>query len=430
MLHATAPEAPVPRASEPRGPIAPTIVALVVFILALGIRVGILFEDHTEGDELLYTALVQQLEDGNGYTLEGHPILNQPWVSREQYDRPLFHHPPGGIALFWALHHLFGRHGLGLAQLVSFSVFYWSMLALARRVLEQWGTVVSIAVAGLAGFTPIVAHVHTHYWLDGPQVAFATAGAALYLAAVRRGGWSWAIAAGAMLAWACATKMNAVLVLPAVVALGWSVDPQAFAQRLVRPTAVCVGFVTATLAAWAWVQWSSFGEVFPSWAGKPAADLVEMNPFVRFVTTVRGPWAYLRLLPQAMATLVPALLAFPLMWGDRRSRRIAVVLSAWIGAIVLVHVALGYVGYSKLLRYVILVVPAVILLFALAVETALRRLRLPGGRRSWAAAALLLVAALAFTAEVALGAAYIAVHPERALIVLYPDARMMRSMAR
>jgi hypothetical protein len=104
-------------------------------------------------------------------------------------------------------------------------------------------------------------------------------------------------------------------------------------------------------------------------------------------------------------------------------------LCAWISGIVLVHVALGYVGYSKLLRYVILVVPAVILLFALAVEATLRRLRAPGGRRSWAVG-LLVLAGLAFAVEVSLGVAYIKVYPERALILLYPDARMVRSMAR
>jgi 4-amino-4-deoxy-L-arabinose transferase-like glycosyltransferase len=315
-----------------------------------------------------------------------------------------------------------------LAQLISFSVFYWSMLALGRLVLREWSTVACVALAGLAGFTPIVSHVHTHYWLDGPQVAFATAGAALYLLALRRRQLGWAVAAGAMLAWACATKMNAALVLPAVVALGWSVDPESPPGRLVAPTLVCAGIVTAVLAAWAWVEWSSFGAVFPAWAGKPAADLVQMNPFVRFVTTVRGPWTYLRLLPQAMATLVPALVALPLLWSERRSRRIASVLCVWIAGILLVHVALGYVGYSKLLRYVILVVPAAILLFALAMEAALRRLREPG-RRSWAVAFLLL-AGLAFTVEVSLGVAYIKVFPERALIVLYPDARMMRAMAR
>jgi len=63
MRRATA-EAPSPRASEPRKPIAPAIVALVVFVVALAVRVDIPFEDHTEGDELLYAALVQQLEDG------------------------------------------------------------------------------------------------------------------------------------------------------------------------------------------------------------------------------------------------------------------------------------------------------------------------------------------------------------------------------
>jgi len=249
--------------SSRRPPLAAAIVVAAVFVVALGMRMDILFEDHTEGDELLYTALVQQLEDGKGYTLQGHPILDQPWVAREQYDRPLFYHPPGGIALFWLLHHLLGPYGLGAAELLSFCVFYWGMLGLGRLVLREWTTVAAATVSGLAGFTPIVAHVHTHYWLDGPQVAFSTAGAALFLLAVRRGRLGWAALAGAMLAWACATKLNAVLVLPAVIALGWSAEPDVPPRRILAPVAVALGVVAAVLAPWMWAQLRVYGELFP-----------------------------------------------------------------------------------------------------------------------------------------------------------------------
>lgn len=399
---------------------------VAVFLVALWLRVDTVFGVHTEGDEQLYTALVQQLEAGKGYTLQGHPILREAWVVREQYDRPLFYHPPGGIALFWVLHHFFGSHGMGLAQLVSFSIFFWGMVALARQVLREWSILAAVVVSGLAAFTPIVAHVHTHYWLDGPQVALTTAGAALYLHSLRRRRWGWMVAAGALLAWACLTKLNAVLVLPAVFALGWAIDPDRSFRRLLAPAAIVAGIVAIALLPWMWVQWRVFGEIFPSWSGKPAADLIATNPYVRFVTVVRGPWTYFRLLPQATATLIPALIALVWLWKDKRSHCTEIVLCAWILGILLIHVALGYVGYSKLLRYVILVVPATILLFALAVEGAVARIRVQKSRR--VAAAFLALASVAFAVEVTLGVVYIEVYPMQALIALYPDMQMYRSM--
>jgi 4-amino-4-deoxy-L-arabinose transferase-like glycosyltransferase len=418
------------------GPSAPTspqtwILVASVFIVALVIRGNIFSIEHHEGDEQFYKALVEQLEAGRGYTLQGHPILDRAWAVGEQYDQPLFYHPPGGPGFMWAGYHLFGDAGLGVAQLVSFSIFFWSMIALGRLVLGSWTPLTATVVAGLSGFTPIVSHVHTHHWLDGPQVAFTTAGCALYLLAVRRGSLGWAVPAGLMLAWACMTKMNAGLVLPGLLALAWAVEPEPSPRRILLPMAICVGIIAAAVIPWLWVQWRAFGEVFPSWAGKPSPQLVASNAFVRFVTSVRGPWCYLRLLPQALATLVPGLLALPWLWREERARRTALALVGWIALIVLVHVGLGYLGYSKLLRYVIVVTPAAILLFALAVAEAARRLRASRGRRRWwPAGAFLAVATVAFLIEVFLGIQYIRIQPRRALMAMYPDRAMAQSMVR
>src|SRR4029078_2736266 len=60
--------------------------------------------DLFENDEIVYATLVDQLDAGKGYTLRGSDILEKPWINREQYDRALFFHPPGGIVLFWATH--------------------------------------------------------------------------------------------------------------------------------------------------------------------------------------------------------------------------------------------------------------------------------------------------------------------------------------
>jgi 4-amino-4-deoxy-L-arabinose transferase-like glycosyltransferase len=408
---------------------ATAILLVVLFLAALSIRVEVLWSVHTEGDELLYAALVEQLEAGRGYTLRGHPLLlERPSLDQQQYDRPLFYHPPGGIGLFWGLSRVFGSHGMGLAQLVSFAVFYWSAVGLGRTVLAEWNPLTAAAVAGLAGFTPIVAHVHTHWWLDGPQVAFVTAGAALLAAATRRAGGrgvTLAAAAGAMLGWACLTKMNAILVLPFVLALAWSLDPAVRAARLAGQAAVAAGVVALSLAPWLVVQWSHYGELMPSWAGKPDPHLVATNGFVWFVTAVRGPWSYVRLLPQAMCTIVVATLALPWLLRSSRTRRPTAVLVAWVASMVLVNVWLGYLGYSKLLRYAILLVPAAIVWFGLAVEAALAAFA-RGGRSRPVAAAFLVAAALALAFESLLGVAYSTVYRDYALILLYPDLEMMQ----
>src|SRR2546425_420963 len=54
-----------------------------------------------ENDEKIYIALVEQLDHKKGYTLHGHSILRESWINLQQYDHPLFFHPPGGLVFFW-----------------------------------------------------------------------------------------------------------------------------------------------------------------------------------------------------------------------------------------------------------------------------------------------------------------------------------------
>src|SRR5215468_8126826 len=125
-----------------------------IFLFGLLCRSSILMREPAEGDELVYRALVEQLEAGRGFTLQGHPILLQPDVARSQYDGPLFFHPPGGIALFWLFHRLFGAHGFAMAQLFSFSLFFWAMMLLASQVLDPFDPFGGVLVAALSAFTP------------------------------------------------------------------------------------------------------------------------------------------------------------------------------------------------------------------------------------------------------------------------------------
>src|SRR5512143_2855527 len=96
----------------------------VVLAIALVARAGIFAQPHLEGDERIYAALLEQVRAGRGYTLQGHPILAQDWMIAEQYDTPLFYHPPGGLAWFALFVVPLGEPGWDVAQLAAFAVFF------------------------------------------------------------------------------------------------------------------------------------------------------------------------------------------------------------------------------------------------------------------------------------------------------------------
>jgi hypothetical protein len=380
-------------------------IVLVIFLVALGCRAVLFFRPHREGDEMIYAALVENLDAGKGYTLRGHPLLGKPWIEVETYGRPLFFHPPGGIGLFWSLHALFGEAGFGVAQLVAFAVFFWAMLLLAAQVLGPLSGLQAVLVASLAGFTPILTHVVSRWWLDGPLLAFATLATALFLRACRRDSLAGSALAGLALGYASLIKPTALLVAPGAVALALA-RARLPLGTLVRH-ALCWGGVAAcVLAPWLLYQGSVIGNPFAVAPGRPSPRLIEINRYVHFLTVVRSPWIYVALLPRAVWTLGPSLLLLAATaWRDASVRRIGLALLGWIALVVGCHVVLGYHGYSKLLRYVILVSPATVLLFALVASAAWREARTESSPRPVRALlwALLALAVAGFVLEIAQG---------------------------
>lgn len=339
-------------------------IALGVLLLALTARLTVFRGDPRENDEQLYRALVEQLVAGKGYTLQGHSILNEPWVIRPQYDQPLFFHPPGGLILFWSFVTLFGKAGFGLAQWAMFAVFYFASLRLIRQTAGRLDDRSFGLVCLTVGFSPIMAHVSTHYWLDAPQAAWVTLAATVCVEACRRRS-SWhGVLAGIILAAACWTKLHAVLALPGIILVGWACQ-----RRIVWGPVLSMTLTAGMLSLpWPIWQWAVLGSPFPSWAGRPHPDLVAQNSYIHYLTVVRPWWIYFPLLPSVMATLPAAAGMLLVQQPKRRSRLVAISLALWICVIVGVIAGLGAIGYSKLLRYVILVTPAELCLWALALR--------------------------------------------------------------
>lgn len=336
-----------------------------ILLIALIVRLAVFRSAPRENDENIYRALVEQLSNGKGYTLQGHSILNEPWLVRAQYDQPMFFHPPGGLVVFWGIYELFGEAGFGLAQWGMFAVFYYSALRLVRQTVGRLDDQTLSLVCLTLAFSPIMAHVSTHYWLDAPQTAWITLAATLSVDACRRRS-SWhGVLAGVVLAAACWTKLHAVLALPGIILVSWSCR-----RRIVWGPVIAMTVTGGLLSLpWLFWQWKVVGSPFPSWAGRPHNELVAQNSYIHFVTVVRRWWVYFPLLLTVTTTL-PA--ATGMLFVERpagQRRLVAGSLGLWIAIIVTVIAGLGAIGYSKLLRYVILVTPAQICLWTLALRT-------------------------------------------------------------
>jgi len=378
------------------------MIVAVFFLLGLFFRLTVFIEPHAEGDELIYSALVEQLEDGNGYTLQGTPLVTYGAVDREQYDRKLFFHPPGGIALFWLSNHFIGPKGIGVVQVLSYALFFWSMVLLAR-LLGLTGR--SIAVVGaLSAFNPIMAHVATNYWLDGPLLAFSTFSAALFIRSVVRKSLVSATVAGVVLGYASLIKITAVLVIPGVLVMAWFLLEPPRQGAFIRFAACLVVPAFIVQLPWEVWQWIEFGTPFPGWAGKPSKTLIESNRYVHFLTVVRSPWIYLTLLPRISWTIAPAIVLYFVAWNNKTVRRLGFALLVWIITVLAFHVLLGFKGYSKVIRYVILVAPPAVILFSAAFFEAIERLKTvkPSFSRGLYAF-IIVVAALAILFEIAAG---------------------------
>jgi hypothetical protein len=371
-------------ATGPRPPAALRLLsaaALFYFLVGLACRWVVFGGPHLEGDEQVYRALVAQLDAGHGYnligaTFQGVTLIGNSWPA-DQYGRALFFHPPGGIALFWLLHRLAGAAGFPLAQILSYAVFYWSLLSLARRVVVPLRGPAFHAVAALAAFTPIMTHVTSRYWLDGPMLACTTLAAALLVPALERRSVRGVLLAAFVMGCASWIKTAAFAMLPGLLVLGWALVEPGSRRAAVRLGLVFAGLAVAIQLPWELWQWRVVGSAFPAWAGRPSPELVAANDYVYTLTVVRKPWIYLTLMPRGLWTLVPSLACMTVTAPGSRARRVGLALLAWIAVVLAVAIGLGLIGYSKLLRYAVLVSPATVLLFGLAAGAAWGRLRDP-----------------------------------------------------
>lgn len=372
-----------------------------IFFVGLAFRFVIFVAPHREGDELIYMTLVEQLERGRGYTLQGSAILEQGIIDPVGYDRPLFFHPPAGVALFLISSIMFGSSGFPLVQLCSYAFFFWGMLLL-YDTLKPTGTMVGrLLTALLSAFCPIMAHVTTRFWLDGPLLAVATCSMVLFLRGVKRDDLRYAVAAGLLLGFGGLIKITAFLVIPAALWLARVLPGAASRAGFVRFALALLIPAGAVHLPWELVLWQTYGSPLPGWAGKPSQNLIENNAYVYYLTKIRTPWSYVSLAPRVLWTLVPALLLTLCHGLSGAASSIRRPLLLWAGTVLIFHMVVGWFGYSIVLRYLILLVPPAILLFSQGMDELMEHFNAGGADRS--RVYLLFIAILAITLEIIQG---------------------------
>lgn len=379
-------------------------LVLVIFFVGLCLHSVVFFRSHNEGDELIYKTLVAQLDSGKGYTLQGSALLEKGLIDKTQYDHPLFFHPPGGIALFWVSYRILGDLGFPIVQLFSYALFFWSMLFLARSMNLTSSNIALALVAGLSAFSPIMSHVITKFWIDGPLLAFTTLAAAIFIWAVASNKPPLVFIAGLILGYASLIKITAFLVVPGLILLSWYFIKQQAVRTFIRYSLLFL--VTALIIQIPWEIWQWFvtGSPFPSWAGKPSQSLVESNKYVRYLTEIRTPWVYIKLTSAVICTSIPAIFLFALLRYNKSLRWLRLSLLIWILTVLIFHMVLGLTGYSKVLRYAILMTPAIIILFSSLLDEAIYSFRDEGlSKKSRILALAISISMLAYVMEVLTG---------------------------
>jgi hypothetical protein len=124
--------------------------------------------------------------------------------------------------------------------------------------------------------------------------------------------------------------------------------------------------------------------------GRPDAGLEALNGFIRSVTSEMDTLNYLINYFGAIPTLLPSLivLMFARFFGDS-DKTSAAGLACWVLVSLAVYAILGLYGFSRLPRYMLLSIPAALLLFAQAIKASAKARECGHVRFSWFARGIL-----------------------------------------
>jgi 4-amino-4-deoxy-L-arabinose transferase-like glycosyltransferase len=281
----------------------------------------------------------------------------------ELYDRPLFFHPPlypYSLALFRCL--LGAPGGPALSALL-----HGATILLVALLGRHWdGNGIGLVSGALVAIEPTLWLAGQSLWTDGMLTTLVTAAVLTGSKAVEKERRAWFLAAGVCFALACLTKLPAVLVAPAILAIA------TLGRR--RPTiAQCLLFLLPSLLLV--VPWLVFTRVeYGAWI--PAMGhtefTVEHYPTIRLIVERPAHFYGTGLLITAPVFVY----AVPALWRARAERWLVVSI-LWSGTVLLALTLLGIWGLGFNPRFVSLAMPALCILAAAGIDHVRGWLKIP-----------------------------------------------------
>ena len=311
---------------------------------------------HGEADERVFVTLVTQVRAHPlSYTLQGTPLLAR--LDAHNYDKPIFFHAPAFVYLGAAL------TGLGLPlPLLPVLLELGAIACIHALTSRLFGPREALWAAGLLATCTITWFTAQHVWIDAMLVFSVSLSLLLADRAGRKATPAAYALAGGAFALAFLTKVTAVLVAPAMVALALHSDRQALAPR--KLGAALAASVPPCLA-WVAVLRALNGQWLPS--AFPTAEMMQRYPFVAMV--VARPW-YFYLSSLILFAPVFAIALLRLRARDRRDLGPALCALAFFAAMTVFGPMHG--GYQT--RYVAPAYPAL----AVLAGAAMAQLSQPG----------------------------------------------------
>lgn len=300
---------------------------------------------HIEYDERVFQTLINRIGDGfENYTVQGTPLLGELWNAN--YDRPMFFHPPAFVYTARLLAVVFPVPLVPvLLNLATIALVFF----IGRRLYDDER---GLWAAFLAAVCPVTWFISQKIWIDNMLIMMTVASVAAVIWAADRGRVSGYAIAGIVFGIAFLSKVTAVLVFPALLAVAWQRDQVGLslskAVAFLLPFSLMAGWWELTL-------YRHNGQILPS--AFPDAANLEKFPFVQY--SVTRPW-YFYLLNIIEISPVYVLGLDAIRRRDGRS----IAPALWFVVFLIAHTFFGLRGGGYQTRYLAAAYPALALLAA------------------------------------------------------------------
>lgn len=319
------------------------LILLAIICCALALRAAAFFLPHVENDEVIYRTLAEKLtRQPLDYSLQGTDLLSR--LPAQQYDHPVFRHPPLFFYLLAVIYKLVGTAWGMLLPVISGTLIIFIGYLIGRRLLPESEALLGAAVMACC---PILLLTSARLWIDTTSVLFMALSLYLFLIGTDEEQIIYPVISGVVLAAALLSKYISLGIIPALAAIAFCTGTQP--APAFRKLGITLGVCALCVVPWLIWYRTAMGGFSYAAHFRPTEEYLQMFPFVK--RSFEQPWhAYIVRLFLISPASVFALLT--LRKGSRNKK--TAILWIWTLAFIcgfILLLRLRIIGYA--LRYLL-----------------------------------------------------------------------------